>query len=82
MDWLKWLLRIAKIGTGSSNFFECIVIRRLRMEELLEDIVIDIIHDFSVAENNYKELSFLDIPEHHERAVSVRPARAKAYAEL
>ncbi len=45
MDRLKGILRIAKRGTGSSDFLEGIVIRRLRMEEFLEDVLVSTIHD-------------------------------------
>ncbi len=52
MDRFETILRISKICTGSSDFLEGIVIRRLRMEEFFEDVLVGIIHDLSVTENN------------------------------
>ena len=45
MDRLEGILWIAKRGTCSSDFLESIVIRRLRMEEFLEDVLVSTIHD-------------------------------------
>lgn len=52
MDRFEAILRISKISTGTSDFLESIVIRRLRMEEFFEDVLVGIIHDLSVTENN------------------------------
>ena len=45
MDRLERILRISKKGASTGDFLKGVVIRCLRMEKFLEDILIGTIHD-------------------------------------